>query len=117
MEAETDKPPLCITCGRKLKQFQFKDNQAVCSEIVTGDGAPPAWGPYGDNVACSLECINITFGRILASVPGVLDLLPPDWRKDRAEQPNNDQQAAKLKRTALKVAKQHAARPRKRWIL
>lgn len=115
---ESDTPEivvrLCVACGRKLKPFQFKDNDAVCAEITTADGNRPEFGAYGDNATCSLECIRIVYGRILQAVPGVIDLLPPDWRLDRLEKPNNDLLAAKLKRSALKVAKRAAANKQRR---
>lgn len=49
--------PKCVACGR-------------------------AFRPVTDEPIHSQACAKLLLLRILASVPGVVDLLPPEWRKD-----------------------------------
>lgn len=64
------KLPLCKACYKPLPlmvAWRRRDDR-------------PRRGAYGDGLVCSLACGHILMCRLVASIPGVLDLLPSEWR-------------------------------------
>lgn len=97
-ETEVDsaeaRSPQCTGCGAPLKPFDPKttsygrwnrptsNNRNKPLPEATADGEPPKWGTRGDNLACNYVCAHKVLMRVIASVPDVIDLLPPHWRPD-----------------------------------
>lgn len=77
------KVPICAACGRPLR----KPRHLVCGEMpngeITVDGKSPTRGDYGDNLVCTQVCGWRLAVRIVAAIPGVLDLLPEQWQPKR----------------------------------
>lgn len=87
--------PICAACGRRLRKARYvliSDGQVAMSvenyegrrtldlHTLTADGAEPTRGGYGDNLVCAQRCGHMLAVRLVASIPGLLALLPEQWR-------------------------------------
>ena len=94
-KASNENIPRCPACGRKLRKVRFANGgdyadgslSAPGEHVLTADGEPRSRGDYGDNLVCGLECGYVLAIRLVRSVPGLLELLPPQWRPDLTETP------------------------------
>ena len=76
------KRPQCVVCGVALPRFKGLETDEATAKCLTADGGAAQWGGHGDNLVCTNACGRLLAVRIVASVPGVLDLLPPELRAD-----------------------------------
>ncbi len=93
--------PRCRGCGAKLIAYSgsAKDWHANRKRkklpTMTYNNQLPARGHGGDNIVCGNGCAYTLLMRLVASVPGVLDLVLPRPDLDPVEK--NERQIAKAK--------------------
>ena len=110
---EDSKNPQCPMCGQRLTKStdaqkltrkpgtgwlgsearlantrQPHDHTIAWVATVTADNRPPEYGPFGDNLVCSLACGRALAIHLVRSIgPDALNFLPERLRADRRPPP------------------------------
>jgi hypothetical protein len=81
--------PRCVSCGAFLPKFDpyqpgyYRQRKRPKKKISgTADDQPPTYGTRGDNICCNSRCGHDLMVKLVKSVPGLIDLLPGEWRMD-----------------------------------
>ena len=53
MSTPTEKAPPCLSCGKKLRRYKYRDDYP---DRLGADGRRALWGDYGDNIVCGQNC-------------------------------------------------------------
>ncbi len=79
----------CLGCGDVLPALseRVKEHEVKMGRTYTTcDNKPATRGPYGDGLACSLQCAQLIMVRVFSSAAengwDLRDLLPEEWRPD-----------------------------------
>ncbi len=83
--------PRCPSCGMPLPLYRkggtqrnhhTRGRERKNAHKLTADGQPPKFGTRGSNIVCNATCAHDLLIKIVFSIPGVVNLLPPGFRLD-----------------------------------